>query len=63
MSIDDSANEPFKASLQDLLECEQLTLDQIYCDETDLCYRMLLAKHWHLNLRGAHQDERNKRSV
>ena len=36
---------PFKDELQQLLERESLTLEQLYnCDETGLCYRMLPSK-------------------
>ena len=39
---DAAAVEPFKVELQELLEREHLTLDQLYnCNETGLCYRML----------------------
>lgn len=42
VSSDAAAVEPFKVELQELLEREHLTLDQLYnCDETGLCYRML----------------------
>ena len=42
ISADASAVEPFQDELQELLESEQLTLDQLYnCDETGLNYRML----------------------
>ena len=42
VSADVSAVEPFKDELQEVLEREQLTLDQLYnCDETGLFYRML----------------------
>ena len=42
VSADVSAVDPFKDELQDVLEREQLTLDQLYnCDETGLFYRML----------------------
>ena len=42
---DASAVEPFQNELQELMEREHLTLDQLYnCDETGLCYRMLLNK-------------------
>ena len=42
VSSDVSAVEPFKKELQELLECEHLTLDQLFnCDETGLCFRML----------------------
>ena len=42
VSSDVSAIEPFKKELQELLEREHLTLDQLFnCDETGLCYRML----------------------
>ena len=45
VSVNESVVEPFKASLQDLLECEHLTLDQVYnCDEIGLCYRMVPIK-------------------
>ena len=45
VSLDTSAVEPFKEELQQLLERERLTLTQLYnCDETGLCYRMLLNK-------------------
>ena len=39
VSANESVVEPFKGSLQELLECEHLTLDQVYnCDETGLFY-------------------------
>ena len=42
VSSDVSAVEPFKKELQELLEREHLTLDQLFnCDETGLCFRML----------------------
>lgn len=45
MSSDTSAVEPFQNKLQELMEREHLTLDQLYnCDETGLCYRMLPTK-------------------
>ena len=37
--------EPFKKELQDVMECEGLTLEQIYnCDKTGLYYNMLPTK-------------------
>ena len=45
VSSDLSAIEPFKKELQELLEQEHLTLDQLYnCDETGLLYKMLPSK-------------------
>jgi len=45
VSCNDSAIEPFKASLQEPLEKELLSFDQLYnCDETGLCYRVLPSK-------------------
>ena len=45
VSSDVSAVEPFKDELQELLEREHLTLDQLYnCDHTQLCYIMLPSK-------------------
>ena len=42
VSSNTSCIEPFKEELQQLLERESLTLEQLYnCDETGLCYRML----------------------
>ena len=42
VSADMSAYEPFKEELQELLEREHLTLDQLYnCDETGLLYKVL----------------------
>ena len=41
-----SAVEPFKEELQQLMECESLSLTQLYnCNETGLCYRMLPNKN------------------
>ena len=40
-----SAVEPFKEELQELLEHDYLTLDQLYdCDETGLLYKVLPSK-------------------
>ena len=45
VSSNDSAVDPFKDSLQELLESEQLSFDLLYnCDETGVCYRMLPSK-------------------
>ena len=45
LSADTEAPDPFKAHLQNVMEHEGLTLEQIYnCDETGLNYRMLPAK-------------------
>ena len=45
VSADTTKVEPFKKELQELLEREALTLEQLYnCDETGLCYRMLPSK-------------------
>ena len=42
LSADKEAPEPFKKELQDVMEHEGLTLEQIYnCDETELYYKML----------------------
>ena len=42
LSADDSGNEIFRNKLQDTMEQEGLTLEQLYnCDETGLQYRML----------------------
>ena len=45
VSSNDSTVDLFKASIQELLESEQLSFDLLYnCDETGLCYRMLPSK-------------------
>ena len=45
VSFDVSTVEPFKQELQELMERERLTLNQLYnCDETGLCLRMLPSK-------------------
>ena len=45
LSADTEAPEPFKKELQDVMELEGLTLEQIYnCDETGLYYKMLPTK-------------------
>ena len=42
VSSNTSCIEPFKEELQQLLERESLTLEQLFnCDQTGLCYRML----------------------
>ena len=46
LSADTKAPEPFKKELQDVMEREGLTLEQIYnCDETGLYYKMLPTKN------------------
>ena len=45
LSADATAIDPFKRKLQEVMEKEGLTLEQLYsCDETGLYYRMLPAK-------------------
>ena len=45
LSADTEAPEPFKKQLQDIMEREGLTLEQVYnCDETGVYYRMLPTK-------------------
>ena len=45
LSADTEAPEPFKKELQDVIEREWLTLEQIYnCDEMGLYYKMLPTK-------------------
>ena len=45
LSADTEAPEPFKKELQDVMECEGLTLEQIYsCEATGLYYNMLPTK-------------------
>ena len=42
VSSNTSCIEPFKEEVEQLLERESLTLEQLYsCDETRICYRML----------------------
>ena len=45
LSADATAIDPFKRKLQEVMDKEGLTLEQLYnCDETELYYRMLPAK-------------------
>ena len=45
LSSNESATATFKKRLQEIMEKESLTLEQVYnCDETGLCYKMLPTK-------------------
>ena len=58
VSSNTSCIEPFKEELQQLLERESLTLEQLYnCNETGLCYRMLPNKTLSVRERSLRNEE------